>query len=203
MRLHDPRLTDNDRIFIGQVVQDLSASRSDFIMRDSSNLAKYGGWFEYSPRRLCLARDGDYSYEVLIHEYAHYIQWKERPSYFRRNGSLWLTLNEYFEGVKVIKIASVIQKLMLFEADCEREACKLIRKRKLTVNGELYVRLANVSMVSYLYALRHKCFPKKVYTSKALRAAMYTGSFWPQVSNDAVEKILNSWPRPLQATPQS
>ena len=94
---------------------------------------------------------------VLIHEYCHFLQWKENSQIWRDFEECNFSIDNIIKNPK--KYKKEILLLLRLEADCERRAVKLIRQHGLFDETE-YIREANAVLYKYAF--------------------LYTDGFWPK-----------------------
>lgn len=114
---------------------------------------KYGGWFngEKGQKEFVVAMKRDCAFEIFVHEYSHYLQWKHRPEFFARKAKgcdvvfSWLDGAEYSDKKLDAGFANAIE----LEWDCERTVLDLIRRYRLPIDRERYIRGANCYLFFY------------------------------------------------------
>lgn len=93
-------------------------------------------------------------FSVYVHEYCHFLQWKNEAK-------KWATFNKHIGNVnlfldghnKWVSKAS-IKKVQELELDCDKKALRQIKKFKLKVDIDEYIKVSNL----YIYC--HRFFPK-------------------------------------------
>jgi hypothetical protein len=134
------------------------------------------GMFEFNVRDNPILRVavGNKSQEkwfgILIHEYCHFLQWKE-------SSQIWKDFEETDVNIDLIikspkKYKKEILLLLRLEADCERRVVKLIKQYNLFDESE-YIKEANAVLYKYGF--------------------LYTNGFWPSSSKNGglkdIEKL--------------
>lgn len=93
-------------------------------------------------------------FSVYVHEYCHFLQWKKEIKKWEPFGDHMSKVNLFLDGKrKTVKIEH-IRKVQELEMDCDRKAIKQIKKFKLKIDLEDYIRTSNL----YIYC--HNFFPK-------------------------------------------
>ena len=101
---------------------------------------------------------------TLIHEYCHFLQWRERSPLWKAMDPI---MAEDFYNIITNKPVSKkdLDKCLIpsqnIEADCERRVVKILKKYKIPIDTELYIKRAN----AYVYFYDHirdyrKWYPK-------------------------------------------
>jgi hypothetical protein len=94
---------------------------------------------------------------VLIHEYCHFLQWREQSELWKDFEESNFNIEEIINNPK--KFKKEILTLIRLEADCERRVVQLIRKYRL-FNEKEYAKEANAVLYKYGF--------------------LYTDHFWPK-----------------------
>lgn len=131
--------------------------------------------------KLIVAVGGDKptAYGVFIHEYCHYLQWKENDPYYLNE---WLTKEEakrfkkFFKKLKLIEcnyvldywkvgkyelspeeVSDFTRRTIEVEWDCERRVIELLKENKVSKKYiDDYTQKANLYLVKYLYQQKHR-----------------------------------------------
>lgn len=119
------------------------------------------GYFDHINKELVYVNDKEGT-GTLIHEYCHFLQWRSNSSVY---DSYMPEVNNFAESViESLKNGKRYKKRIINEAltitlncevDCERLAINLIEKYKIRINLDLYTRVANSVLVSYLIDTEH------------------------------------------------
>lgn len=152
--------------FIAKVITELL--EDDFSIRlpmARSIDGKYGGWFsgETKQKEFVVAMKRDCAFEIFVHEYCHYLQWKERPNFYNSKAKgcdivfNWLDGEDYSDRALAKAFANVIE----LEWDCERTALELMKRYKLPIDVNKYIRGANCYLFFY-----HTVHETRAWTSK-------------------------------------
>lgn len=124
------------------------SSDSKFV--EYGNAIKCGGYFDSTQMKLAYARKSDNWLELLAHEYCHLTQWVEKlpewDNYIDIDG--WL--NHDVEWTQK-EINRAIKSCIALELDNEKRTVEVIKKFKLPIDIELYVKKANAYLTFYSY----------------------------------------------------
>jgi hypothetical protein len=98
----------------------------------------------------------DQGFGVLIHEYCHFLQWREGSQIWKEFEESNFSIDDVIKNPK--KFKKEILLLIKLESDCERRVIKLIKKYDLFCPKQ-YAREANFILFKYAF--------------------IHTNSFWP------------------------
>jgi len=102
------------------------------------------------------------NFENFIHEYCHFLQWKEKSDIYRDGLiNLWL-LDLYCEGKNEAFTEEQLWAIQELELDCEKRVLGLNKKFKLGIDHDRYIRETNAYIYSYRYSMEMKVFLTKV-----------------------------------------
>lgn len=138
--------------FIGKVVNELIKDDFSVSIKNTRSVGNnFGGWFDSTKREMVVAMGSNIGFEILLHEYCHYLQWKRRLEYFNNLISgvsiffNWLDGKFYSKNV----VSSAMNDTIELEWDCEKLAIKTIKKYNLDVNVIKYCRNTNAYLLFY------------------------------------------------------
>lgn len=126
---------------------------------------KYGGWFsgETKDKEFVVAMKRDCAFEIFVHEYGHYLQWKQRPEFYNAKAKgcdivfSWLDGTDYSDRILKKAFSNVIE----LEWDCEHTVLELVKRYKLPIDVKKYIRGANCYLFFY-----HTVHEMRAWTSK-------------------------------------
>jgi len=101
----------------------------------------------------------------FIHEYCHFLQWKEG----RFSDDIYLDsigeFNEWLENkkkrIKKKELLNIVNRIKRVEIDCEKKVVKEIKKNLLEIDIKDYIRKANAYIFSYNMQLE----TRQIYTA--------------------------------------
>lgn len=142
--------------FITKCTRELLANGFSVLIHRKKELDGYGGWFgaEEGEKELVVALDHDMGFEVFLHEYCHYLQWKN-------NRDLWdrslLTYDILFEWIDKPEsnytdeeLNQSLHDILELEHDCESRALKLLQNNPIeNVSTDKYIRAVNAYLLHY------------------------------------------------------
>ena len=142
-----------------------------------SNSKKASGYFDENVPTLVCSMGRKDSIEILVHEYCHLTQWRERiPLWVEAEISMNL-IDEWLSGKEVKNIKKHIEISRDLELDNEKRAVNTIKEFNLPINLDNYIRKANsyVHFYNYMLISRRWATPtKSPYTNKRLLESMST-----------------------------
>lgn len=180
----------HDQEWFSQSVGELLAHRFHISLTPVKILgANYAGWLQTSPRSLTIATKHRWAYQVFIHEFCHFLQWRDDRKWFCRNSRL-LDLPKAAKANSVRKVTNICRSIMEVEADCERRAVAIIEQRLLSIPLGEYRKIANANVMIYHGFMKFHCWPEKSYTKAAL-ALCPTDRLWPDIDQDTQDQIVS------------
>jgi hypothetical protein len=102
------------------------------------------------------------NFENFIHEYCHFIQWREKSDIYRDGLINLLLLDLYCEGKNPTFTEEQLWAIQELELDCEKRVLELNKKFKLGIDEERYICETNAYIYSYRYSMEMKKFSSKV-----------------------------------------
>jgi hypothetical protein len=111
------------------------------------------GYFdpEEGKERLVVASNRKDFLSILVHEYAHLTQWADNCYEWYNYGESYNLVDEWLGGEDVHNIGRHLKRAMLIELDNEKRSVALIKKFKLPIDIDDYIRKANSYMFFWLY----------------------------------------------------
>lgn len=119
---------------------------------------RVGGYYNELDKEIVI-KFGDDWLELLLHEYSHFLQ-------HTNNKKIWLDLDDSLflmwqwldKEIELDKktITTAIRKVQRLELDCERNTIALIKKYKLPIDLEEYIRNANMYIYFHNYVLERR-----------------------------------------------
>lgn len=136
---------------------------------------KYGGYFsaDLPTKEFVVAMKRDCSFEIFVHEYCHYLQWKFHRKFFNAKSNGCDVLFSWLDGKRFSKkrVKQAVKDVIELEWHCESLVCSLIKKYKLDIDIDNYIRGANCYLFFYHTVEKTKswCSNNRSPYSKALR----------------------------------
>jgi hypothetical protein len=120
-------------------------------LHQEKNVNDCAGWFDSRKREFIVAMQGKGGFSTLIHEYSHFLQWRDRKKYYNRLLKScdivfsWIAGKFYKKDV----VEEAIKYVIELEWDCEMGALELIKKYDLDVDIKKYIQSANAYIMFY------------------------------------------------------
>jgi len=174
-------LTKNVRAFINHVKGHCKEVGIKYQIRPVKYLVLSGnircsGYFCEETMRLVVAGKSKDWLGILTHEYAHLTQWQDKSTNIWKTGSTGVThLDDWLGGKKIRSIKKAIQQSRDLELDNEKRTVKLIKKWKLPIDLNDYIKKANAYIQFYnwmRYSKRWSSPGKAPYGNKTIYEAM-------------------------------
>ena len=146
-----------------------------YLKLDATN--RCSGYFDESVPVLACAMNRPDSFEILVHEFAHFTQWAEQCTAWTNamNAGAYDRFNAMLEGKKVRNLSHYLGLCRDLELDNEKRTINIIKKFKLPIDLGNYRKKANSYVMFYNYMLisRRWCTPENSpYGNKRIIAAM-------------------------------
>ena len=134
------------------------------------------GYFCEETMKLVVAGKSKDWLGILVHEYAHLTQWQDKRTNIWKTGSIGVThLDDWLGGKKIRSVKKAIEWSRDLELDNEKRSVKLIKKWKLPVDLNDYIKKANAYIQFYNYMRYSKRWSRPgnaPYSNKVIYEAM-------------------------------
>jgi len=125
------------------------------------------GWFDEETKEFGCCLKQEEFFNIYLHEYCHFLQWRDDPDFFRKAGAGITILTHWLKKRRKSGQNGRV-RTQLLELDAERRALRLIKKYKLPVDVGRFCQRANVCLFGYLLVEKNKKWPKYFYTEKIM-----------------------------------
>lgn len=178
--------------FITKCTRELLANGFSVLIHRKKELDGYGGWFgaEEGEKELVVALDHDMGFEVFLHEYCHYLQWKNNRDLWDRSLLTYDILFEWIDKPESIyteeELNQSLHDILELEHDCENKALRLLQNNPIEdVSIDKYIRAVNAYLLHYHINRSLRKRPKKpIYSENVL-------SHMPNIFNSNLDYYLN------------
>lgn len=152
------------------------------------NLNGASGWFDAELQQFVVCVQNDYFFEVFLHEYNHYQQWKEDIKYWKRVEQelsyFWKMTSRNAPPTKpysIKRLRKAALAVIKLEMDCEMRAVKMIQEYGFSIDVEEYRKASNAYFWVYGFAVElGKWITKPIYGIKGLVEKMGTEYLEPE-----------------------
>jgi hypothetical protein len=167
-----------------KIVRELLDHNFSVLLHNKENLDGYGGWFcaEKGEEELVVALKHHMGFEILIHEYCHFLQWKTDRKLWNKSQLTYDTLFDWINFPilahnSLIKDCTITEEeldislhdILELEHDCERRVLKLVRNCPIEdFDTDKYIRAANAYLWSYHLNRELRMRPKTPIYSQEL-----------------------------------
>jgi hypothetical protein len=142
--------------FFEEACSDLLRNGITFTLRQEPNIEYAGGCFFDQDKTLKVTtnRRSKTWRQIFLHEYCHFLQWKEKSKWFTTAGVSFGPMNfwEWLEGEVTLtphQINLAINFFQGLERNCEQRAIKIIKDKDLGFDLEKYIKGANSYIMLY------------------------------------------------------
>jgi hypothetical protein len=142
--------------FITKCTRELLSNGFSVLLHRKKDLDGYGGWFgaEEGEKELVVALDHHMGFEVFLHEYCHYLQWKENRNLWDRSLLTYDILFEWIEKPELNyteeELNQSLHDILELEHDCEKRALQLLKYNPIeNVEVDKYIRAVNAYLFHY------------------------------------------------------
>jgi hypothetical protein len=162
--------------FITKCTRELLSNGFSVLIHRKKELDGYGGWFgaEDGEKELVVALDHDMGFEVFLHEYCHYLQWKNNRDLWDRSLLTYDTLFEWIDkpesNYTEEELNQSLHDILELEHDCENKALRLLQNNPIEgVSVDKYIRAVNAYLLHYHINRSIRKRPKNpIYSERVL-----------------------------------
>lgn len=162
--------------FISKVVNDLLDEKFSVLFLQEKSFNSCGGLFNGCDKEFIVAMGNRLGFEVLVHEYNHFLQWKDERKRYDSLSNGNAIISDWLGGkfFKKSIIAYATEQVIELEWDCERRSIEMIKKYKLDIDLDDYIRSANSYIFFYHAVKKTRVWATKPLYKKALLKTMPT-----------------------------
>lgn len=145
--------------FYSILINDLINHGIELRLVNKRSYQKCVGFFDSNRKLLVVATKDHHWFDILIHEYCHFLQYKYDYKYW--NDPIFEEINIFdFSNYKgnAKRFREAYEKTCQIEIDCDRRAVQLIKKHNLDIDLDEYIRYANLYHACYQYYLKYKTY---------------------------------------------
>lgn len=133
------------------MVTELLEKDFSVFLHQEMNVKNCAGWFDSTNKEFIVAMKGSNGFPTLIHEYSHFLQWRDKKRYYNKLLKSCSIVFNWIDGKFHRKdvVEQAIKDTIELEWDCEMGALELIHKYDLDVNLKKYIQCANAYIMFY------------------------------------------------------
>lgn len=167
---------DTKQTFIIKAVRDLLSHNFSVLLHNKTNIDGYGGWFgnDEGEEEFVVAMKHPMGFEIFIHEYCHFLQWKHDREFWESSVEFYDILFDWIAKPDMVASEEDLQKslytILLLEHDCEKRVLKLVQHNPIEdFDTDKYKRAVNAYLWSYHINLELRQRPvNPIYSDRVL-----------------------------------
>jgi hypothetical protein len=162
--------------FITKVVRDLLSNNFAVLLHNKEHIDGYGGWFstDQGEEEFVVAMKHHMGFEILIHEYCHFLQWKTDRRLWDKSNETYDVLFDWINNKELQitdeQLNQSLHDILEIEHDCEKRVLKLVKNCPIEdFDTDKYIRAANAYLWSYHINKELRQRPKNpIYSQRVL-----------------------------------
>ena len=163
--------------FTTKIVKELLSHNFSVLLHNKENLGGYGGWLgtDTGEEELVVAMKHHMGFEILIHEYCHFLQWKYDRKFWDDSTEYYDVLFDWVEdkskNVSEEDLTKSLNTILSIEHDCETRVLKLVEHNPIeNFDTDKYQRAVNAYLWSYHINKELRRRPKNpIYSPRVLQ----------------------------------
>ena len=163
--------------FTTKIVKELLSHNFSVLLHNKENLGGYGGWLstDTGEEELVVAMKHHMGFEILIHEYCHFLQWKYDRKFWDDSTEYYDVLFDWVEDkskeVSEEDLIKSLNTILAIEHDCEKRVLKLVEHNPIeNFDTDKYQRAVNAYLWSYHINKELRRRPKNpIYSPRVLQ----------------------------------
>lgn len=182
--------------FILKVVRELLSHNFSVLLYSTEKLEdNCGGWCwideDENKKEFAVAMKHNMGFEILIHEYSHFLQWKTDRAFWDSTLKTYDVLFDWIADLTLevdeLELEQSLKDIISIEHDCEKRVLKMVKNNPIeNFDTDKYIRASNAYIWSYhLNKELRKKPTNPIYSEKVL-------PYMPNIFNENVEYYLNS-----------
>lgn len=162
--------------FISKAIRELLHHGFSIQLHNKDNLNGYGGWFgtDIGEEEFVVAMKHPMSFEIFIHEYCHFLQWKYDRKFWDDSSEYYDVLFDWISDPNLDIPEETLNKslhtILSIEHDCEKRVLKLVKNNPIeNFDLDKYIRAINAYLWSYHINKELRQSPKNpIYSERVL-----------------------------------
>lgn len=182
--------------FTLKVVRELLSHNFSVLLYSTEKLEdNCGGWCwideDENKKEFAVAMKHNMGFEILIHEYSHFLQWKTDRAFWDSTLKTYDVLFDWIADLTLevdeLELEQSLKDIISIEHDCEKRVLKMVKNNPIeNFDTDKYIRASNAYIWSYhLNKELRKRPTNPIYSEKVL-------PYMPNIFNENVEYYLNS-----------
>ena len=172
--------------FIIKVVRELLANNFSILLYDAEQLEDACGgwcWIDDDKREFAVAMKHHMGFEILIHEYCHFLQWKNDRKLWDKSMATYDILFDWINypllaispfvkdcSISPHELDQSLHDILEIEHDCEKRVLKIVKNNPIeNFDTDKYIRATNAYLWSYHINRELRLRPKHpIYSERVL-----------------------------------
>lgn len=162
--------------FTSKIVKDLLKHGFSVFLHNKEHLDGYGGWFgtDIGEEEFVVAMKHHMSFEIMIHEYCHFLQWKYDREFWDNSSEHYDLLFDWISDQNLVAteedLVKSLNTILSIEHDCEKRVLKLVQNNPIEdFDQDKYIRAVNAYLWSYHINKELRQRPKNpIYSKRVL-----------------------------------
>jgi hypothetical protein len=142
--------------FTIKVLRELLSYGFSVYLHQKEHIDGYGGWFgtDEGAEEFVVAMKHHMGFEILIHEYCHFLQWKTDRKLWDKSTETYDILFDWISNKESIVSDQLLDQslhdILEIEHDCEKRVLKLVKNNPIEdFDRDKYIRAVNAYLWSY------------------------------------------------------
>jgi hypothetical protein len=162
--------------FTIKVVRELLSYGFSVHLHQKEHIDGYGGWFgtDEGQEEFVVAMKHHMGFEILIHEYCHFLQWKTDRKLWDKSTETYDILFDWISNKDSVfsdeQLDRSLHDILEIEHDCEKRVLKIIKNCPIEeFDADKYMRAVNAYLWSYHLNRELRLRPKRpIYSERVL-----------------------------------
>lgn len=162
--------------FTSKIVKELLKHGFSVLLHNKEHLNGYGGWFgtDVGEEEFVVAMKHHMSFEIMIHEYCHFLQWKYDREFWDNSSEHYDLLFDWISDQNLVAteedLVKSLNTILSIEHDCEKRVLKLVQNNPIEgFDKDKYIRAVNAYLWSYHINKELRQRPKNpIYSERVL-----------------------------------
>lgn len=153
--------------FWQKIISELLEDNFAIMLYKERDIDGWSGWCEAGKdgREFVVALDHPMGFETAIHEYCHYLQWKNKPELWNKVDNTYNVLIDWFDDDAIIeddtRLEQSLHDIILLEHDCELMSLNFAVSNCIeNFDSKRYIQAANLYLWHYHFNKKLRKRPK-------------------------------------------
>lgn len=134
------------------------------------------GYFDDIKKVVAVSQFNDFTkfISMLAHESSHMDQWIEDKFLWKKCSIGYTTFFEWLDGKEGFSkdiLEESVQDIIRLELDCEKRAIRKLKKYKVPIDIDMYIRKMNCYLYGYLFFLEKRIWIQGIYNDEFVTAS--------------------------------